>query len=280
MEAGIHDGIPLEEYINDPCPEPSLSTGVVGDVIERSAAHAHHNHPKLGAAPDDRNSRSDEGSAIHSLVLGGPKVFPVNANDWRKDATKDLRDAARAKGWIPILEKDMPRLEAIAGSAKAALDQFGAGQCEQTLIWQTDGVWHRNRPDFMRADRKLIVDLKTNENADPGRWISKCLMQGGYDVQAGLCLSGLDVLEGVAEREYLWLLVELAAPYLTSVVGLGEDMKVLALRKIAAARRVWRECLASKKWPGYDQRVHWAEPPAWAAWDFEARAIAYEGAAS
>jgi hypothetical protein len=43
----------------------------------------------------------------------------------------------------------------------------------------------------------------------------------------------------------------------------------LGARKIEHAIRLWRECMASGKWPGYPNRIHWAEPPAWAQaqWD-------------
>lgn len=276
LEAGIHDGIPLEYYINDPCPEPSMSKGVVGDIVERCPAIAHYRHPRFGRANGGDSERADHGTAIHSLVLGGASMCIIDAKDWRTNAAKEQREEARAAGMIPILAHDEPALRGAAESAKAALAQFGEGKCEQTMLWQDTGVWCRNRPDFLQAGNRLAVDLKTTDNADPTDWIGKRLVQGGYDVQAALCLRGLDLLLGEAEREYKWLLVELEAPHLCSVVGLGDGLRALAIRKITAARRAWRQCLDSGRWPGYDDGVHWAEPPGWAVWGFESRAISLE----
>ena len=82
---GYHN-LSMSEYLADPCPQPSLSTGVVYDLLQRSPLHAHSGHPRLGGNLGEPTARGDLGSAIHSLVLGGHDVVyaPPEFADWRK----------------------------------------------------------------------------------------------------------------------------------------------------------------------------------------------------
>jgi hypothetical protein len=277
LEAGIHDAIPMDRYVADPCPEPSISKGTVRKLVLRSPLHAKLDHPRLSDKPSDDSSRADFGSAAHQGLLGGDMIEVIDAKDWRTKAAKEDRDAARARGSIPILSKDSEAIWAMLKISRARLEDFGAGKTEQTLIWQDGGAWCRTRPDYLSDDRLLAGDYKTTKNADPSEWIRHTLTAQGYDIQAALTLRALEILLGPADREYIFLLQEIEPPYACSRVGAGPQTIELANRKIDAALRIWRGCIGANDWPGYDDRIHWAEPPASAVWDWENRAVAYGG---
>jgi len=282
-KAGIYPDLSMSDYIKDPCPDPSLSKGVIIDLVERSPLHAHHNHPRLGGNVDAGSNRADIGSAAHALLLGGEEsIVTVDADNYRTKAAQQLRDGARASGRIPILAKDRMYLDEMVGIAREKLEGYGAGKTEQTLIWDEDGdpvIWGRGRTDWIADDRRLIIDYKTANNADPIRWIKSAMLPGGYDIQAAWYLRGLKNLEGPKSRDFLFLVQEIDPPYAVSVVGIGPELAELSNRKIEAGIRLWREAIKTKHWRGYADLTHWAEAPQYMLWDWENRAAAYgEGA--
>ena len=271
IEQGIHDGIPMDVYLSDPCAAPALSTGVVKNLLYRTPLHAKHDHPVLGSREDDSTPRSDLGSAAHAMLLGGDPVVYVDAKDWRTKAAQEARKEIRAQGGIPMLEKQREALDAMLAVSKPLLDSLGPGDTEQTVIAQVNGVWRRSRNDWLSKHRITIVDYKTTTDADQGSWIKTTLGKGGYDIQAGLALQSLEAICGKHERDWIWLLQEIDAAYACSFVGMGTEMADLASRKIDIAAAKWHECLTSGEWPGYSTDVYWADTTPWAKSDFETR---------
>lgn len=268
---GIHEGVPMAEYVGDPCPEPSLSTTTAHLLLTRSALHAWWAHPRLGGHRDDDSSRAELGSAVHAaLFRGAPIVYaPAEFSDWRKKDAQTFRDGARERGEIPLLDRQRADVEAMAGPAREKLAELGVADFERTILWE-DATWCRSRPDAMSGDRRLVVDYKTASTAEPGTWIRSTILAGGYDLQAGLVLRGLHQLAGAdSRRELLFLVQEIDAPYCLSVVGLNPEWVELAARKVDIAIDRWAKCLADQTWPAYDPRTHYASPPTYALLDIE-----------
>jgi PDDEXK-like domain of unknown function (DUF3799) len=286
---GYYSDVAMHDYVSDPAPEPSLSTGIVHALFFRTPSHAWQMHPRLGGAADQSSTRGDLGSAIHSLVLGGPRVEYVGEvtlrsgknkgtrfvpTDWKTADAQEARDQLRATGAIPLLEHQRAAVEAAATNARRLLEQFGAGSAEQTMVWQhPNGVWCRGRADWLTDDGCFDIDLKSCDNADPATWIRQCLVSGGYDIQAALRICGHEALSG-RTRDLLFLLVEISPPYAASLVGVGPQMLELARIKIETAASLWRRCLDSGEWPGYSTKIHWADAPAHMELDVQARAMA------
>lgn len=260
----------MSYYLSDPLPETGLSTRVVCNLLERTPKRAYWEHVRLGKHASEPTSRTDLGSAVHSAILGGPEIVYIEANDWRTNAAKEARDAARGEGKIPLLVKERFAVQRATESGAALLATLGVGDTERSMYFQIDGsVWARGRADWLGKTRALDVDLKTVDSADPESFIRKSLLQNGYDVQGGLRSLGHKALG--SPREIVFLLVEIEPPFEASLVGLGNQFTDLAEAKVRHAARVWRKCLDDGKWPGYGTEIAWAEPPQFALSDFASR---------
>jgi hypothetical protein len=259
----------MELYVNDPCPAPSLSSGVLNTLTSRSAAHARIEQPQLSPSDDeDAGPRADLGSAAHSLIVGGNRIAWVPADNWRTNAAKEKRDEARLLGAIPLLSKQRPQVEAIATSARALLTEEGYGdftETERTLIWREGDLWARGRPDLIVESRSTVIDVKTTTNANPGAWIMSTLFKAGYYLQAAWYLRGLHKLRGGKGRDFLFLAVEIDPPYACSFVSLMPGAVEFADRRIERGLRLWRQCLETGRWPAYDRRIHYADLPTYMA---------------
>lgn len=275
--------MPFSVYLADPCETPSLSSSIVREILDRSPKHAALRHPRIGGATET-TKRAELGTAAHAALLGGAeRIGVVNAPDWKKKAARLEREALRLAGKIPILRHEAEALPLMVEAARETLAGIGidldAARCEHTAIWQENGLWCRARPDILAGGSGslgTIIDYKTADNAEPGAWIRRAMIAGGYHVQGGWYTRAMRAVEP-GEWSFVCLAGELEPPYACSLIGLGPELLDLANRQIEWALARWRECVERGEWPGYSPQIHFAEAPAWLEWECAARGI---GAAS
>ena len=270
---GVHQ-FDAAAYHADPCSEPSLSSSIAQVLIDKSPRHAWLQHPRLNPAyKPDEDSRFDLGSAAHALLLEGAnaKIAVIDAADWRTKGAKEQRDQARASGLFPILAKHDYALKAMVKAAHEAIEEselkgiFQDGKPEQTVIWREAGVWLRCRPDWLANDHRIILDYKTAENAEPEQF-SRQIERMGYDFQAAFYSRSFP-----KPPAFIFLAQEIEPPYDCSLHGLSEAAIQIAAFNVERAINIWRGCMIRGKWPGYDKRIHYAEPTTWALQKHEQR---------
>ncbi len=274
MKTGVHE-ITQKAYHADPCAAPSLSCSIGKIMLNQSPRHAWTAHPRLN--PDyevEEKTQFDLGAAAHTMVLGsGEKIVPVYEKDWRKNAAKEQRDAARAEGKIPVLGTEMSEIKIMAAAAAAQLANhkdahaaFERGIPERAIVWQetTDHgtIWCRALIDYLPDERdRDIFDYKsTGTSANPDHF-HRMIFDMGYDFQAAFYTRGLRAVADWTGRNFCFVVQENKAPYALSVIGLGPEALALADRKVTMAIQEWGWCMAQDTWPGYPQETCWVEPP-------------------
>lgn len=283
MANGIIHGLPLEEYVNDPAPEPSLSHGCAHALLTYSPKHAWVAHPRLN--PDyqaEESSRLDLGSIVHCLLLENDRsrIVVVDAPDWRTKAAKEARDQARAVGRLPILADKMLMADAMVAAARdqIAISElagvFDAGEPEVTFVWQDGTSWCRTRPDWMTDDGRLLLDFKsTDAAAQPDAWGRGVMVSQGYELQAALGRRAMRAVLGVHDVEFVFLVQETEPPFALSLVGLQPAYWAYADARLDLALEIWSECRAKNEWPAYPTRVAYVEPPTWLTYRLEEQAV-------
>ena len=281
---GLSEGvykIPQEEYHLDPVIEPSLSRGIIMDLLFRSPAHARINHPRLN--PDCKpevDKKFDPGQVAHGLFLEGiDKAVVLDFDDWRKKEAKELRDQARAEGKVPLLTHQYGEVTDMVKAASIALNEseiagiFDDGDAEMTYVWQDGGVWCRALLDKISKSRQFCLDYKTTGNsANPEDFIRQ-ILNHGYDIQASFYSRGVKAITG-ADPAFIFLVQEDKPPYLCSFIALSPAFMEMANQKVIRGMDLWRSCMASGEWAGYPKRVCYAEPPPWAlTWEMRANFI-------
>jgi len=276
---GVYRDIAMADYVADPAPEPSLNASCATTILTQSPRHAWAQHPRLNPQPDhDESSRLDLGTIAHGLLLEGDesKVVVIAADDWRKKEAKELRDAARADGKLPILTKDYDGAHAMVIAARKAIAEteigadFAAAVPEQTLIWEEEGIWLRCRPDKATKDWRAVFDYKTCVgSAHPQVWSKSALIRYGYDLQAAINLRGVEKLGKARRTTFVFVVQEIEAPYAVSLVSLTPRWLDLAEAKLKRAMSIWKGCIRTNEWPGYTGQIAYMEPPAYAevGWD-------------
>jgi hypothetical protein len=279
---GLFPDIPADDYHADPAPEPSLSASIAHVLLSQSPEHAQFAHPRLNPnwKADEPSNEMDFGSAVHAILLEGTRgierVQVIDAEDYRKVATRKQRDEARRAGLIPLLADKYIAAVNLAEAARERLNRTelrgileDGGDAEITAVWQEQKddfrplpVWCRARLDYLSADRRLILDVKTrNASAQPDAFV-RAIVSEGMDVQAAMYRRGVRAITGV-DPKFCFCVVETAPPYGLSLVGLTPAAMDLADRKARWAMDVWARCVATGTWPGYPERVCWTDFPPW-----------------
>jgi hypothetical protein len=265
--AGVYD-IPADVYHADPVPGGSLSSSEARLLLPPSCparfAHERNN-------PPDTTDTFDFGHAAHNLVLGaGADLDVVDADDWRTKAAQGRRADARALGHVPILRADYERASAMAGAVRAhpiarALFDQDRGKPERALFWVDGDVWRRALVDWLPdpgPGRLIVADYKTTRSAAPES-IRKAMYDYGYHQQADWYLDGVASLGLAGDAAFVFVFQEKTPPYLVTVaqpdptaLRVGRDLNRQAID-------VYRECVASGRWPGYADDVVLARLPGW-----------------
>lgn len=275
---GEHD-MSADAYHADPCPAPSLSSGIANILLSRSPRHARAAHPRLN--PDfqqHEDSRMDIGSYAHALILehDDSRLVIVDADDWRTKAAKEARDAAWAVGKLPLLAKKSGEVHAMVHAAREYIarsellrDVFAdGGASEKVCIWREGDAWCRSRMDRVNADRSVIVDYKTTDNAHPSAFARK-IINMGYDVQDAFYSRGLRAINGGTTPNFFFLVQEIESPYACALVALSESFVTLAESKVARAIKIWQRCMTNNAWPAYPMDAAYVEAPNWAIYENE-----------
>lgn len=273
--------IPASDYHADNVADtPTLSAGIANLLITASPAHAKANHPKLN--PDYQPTHDDKfsiGTVAHALLLQGMTVAEVvQADSWRSKAAQEAKADAVARGRVPLLPHQygavMGMYDAVAhqlAKLEVAPTPFTAGEPEQTLVWDEDGVKCRARIDWLHSDLRFVDDLKTTSRyANPEAWQRGALYDHGCDVQAAFYLRGLRAylnylgdMSHPFEMQWRWVVVETQPPYALSVIAPGASVLALGDAKVEKALALWRRCLETNEWPAYPRTVVEAELPPW-----------------
>jgi hypothetical protein len=270
---GMHQ-MTADSYHALETPTPALSSSIARKLLGYSPLHAWYAHGHLGAGTREEGDHLDLGSAAHAYLLEGETGFViVDADDWRTKAAKEARDAARADGKIALLAHKWADVQAMAKAAREQLaaheapTPFTNWRAEETLIWTEGDVWMKSRLDWLHRGGLYADDYKTTSaTANPEVWC-RGVFSSGVAIQAAFYVRGIRAVLGV-DAIFRFIVQETFPPYALSVVGLGPDALTLAEKKVIFAIDLWRDCLASGKWPGYPTRIAYAALPPWeeASW--------------
>jgi hypothetical protein len=266
--------VPAVQYHQDELgtEQPSLSASIAKVLLQESPAHAKARHPRLTDYPifRDEADHLDLGEVVHSLLLdGGASVDVVPFDNWRTNASKEARDVSRLAGRVPLLQHKWEQALTISENVKEELRNIAItprpltnGKPEQTLTWMEGDVYCRARLDWLSNDHSIIDDLKTSSRSANPHGFDRTLFSMGYDISAAFYIRGVRAVTGI-EATFRWVVVETTPPYALSVLTLAPDALALADAKVDHAIKIWGECIATNRWPGYSDRLCHIEAPPW-----------------
>lgn len=216
------------------------------------------------------------GTALHCAVLE-PERFQaeyVGAPDFGDERTKGGREAKAAfKAAHPdklVLSSD--EHEAVLGMssslarAKTPAVLLGRSLRREASVFWADaetGIECRCRPDALSDDGRVIVDLKTTDDASPGAF-ERSIWKWRYHVQAAFYSDGVEAVSGESLEGFVFIVVEKSPPYACAFYVLDADALEVGRRDYRAKLATIAECRSDGVWPGYSDFIQTVSLPAWA----------------
>lgn len=210
------------------------------------------------------------GSAVHAAVLE-PEVFstdyiiiPEGLDKRTKEGKATFADI-EASGKTPLKFDDYQKCLAIAKAIKkhrTASKLFEKGKAEVSVFSEVDNVPVKCRPDWLCADKRFIVDLKTTDDASENEFL-KTISYYSYDIQAAWYMDCCNAA-GIAVDAFIFVAVEKTAPYLIGIYELDLASIEVGRSKGQRARSIWKHCTATDEWPGYPEEIITLSLPSWA----------------
>ena len=134
---------------------------------------------------------------------------------------------------------------------------------ETTVRWEDDGVPCKARLDLLSRKRRMVLDVKTTEDASEAGWI-RSSTNYGYHRQEAFYRQGLAANE-VEIDHFVFLAVEKSAPNCIAMYTFDAAAQSMGRASIMRDVARFRECLASGVWPGYPATIQRVTLPPWAA---------------
>lgn len=274
-EPGVYE-MPAEDYHADPVPVGSLSSSGAKRLLPPSCPALFKHGPK----PASR--AMEHGTAAHTIVLGsGPGLVRIEADSWRKDATKQAAEEARAAGLVPVLAAAHDRILGMAEALRrhksaALLFAPGSGLAEQSAFWHdrdyTVGggpLWRRARLDWWPHGTPggliIVPDYKTSSRADP-EFVARQMANMGYYQQGAWYRDAVLAFRPGAEVRFVLVVQETDPPYLVGCYNIHPRSLDEGAAKNRRAMEVWRDCMETGVWPGHNpyEDIQTLELPRWA----------------
>lgn len=209
------------------------------------------------------------GTLVHCALLE-PDAFALRyvvAPDISKNSNgyKAFAHECIARGLEPIsqLQHDQAHAQAAALRAHPEVARLmRAGSAEVSAWWECPRteVLCKCRPDWVSEgwgdSRRGVILLDVKTTADAGRdAFARSVSNFGYHTQADWYCEGYALASGRPVLGMVFAVVESEYPHACAAFMLDDDALARARADNDHARRIYRECMAADKWPGYPQAI-------------------------
>lgn len=233
---------------------PRLHQSTAHTLLSMSPYHAWYFHKDLGGHEKKGSAATARGNVLDRMLFGvGPELAVLNFSDFKTKAAQAARDEAEASGKLVVLLETYEKHRLFVEAVNAQLaEEHGIvlnGESQVEVEWESpnDGVPCAGRMDHVI--RPLILDLKTCRSATEDA-VAQSIVNYGYDIQYAAYTEAARVL-GWGEPDMKFIFAESSEPYALRLAPLAGTMKSLGEYKWRRACGIWKECLASGRWPGY-----------------------------
>lgn len=224
--------------------------------------------------PEEPTDVFDIGTAAHALVFrGAHRIDVIDAKNWQTKAAQTAKKDARATGRIALLTDQWQRVQDMAEALwrhPIASALLRGGAFEQSIFWKDThaGIQRKARLDFLphRTPADMYgVDYKSCANAHPDS-CSKALWTYRYCQQAAWYLDAMDAMDltSAYHTPFHFIFQEKTPPYVVTVAQPDTDAIRWGRELNRTAMGIYRECVATQRWGGYDDEVVPISLPTWA----------------
>jgi exodeoxyribonuclease VIII len=244
--------------------------------ILRSPLHFFAKYRAPDREPMEPTPQMQFGTVVHSAILEPDTVsqiaiaMPDDAPDKRSKDGKAWHEAfaREAAGKIILTADRMADALTIANVVRAD------PTCAALLAdcdFETSGFWRdretgvecKFRPDAIKRDRSIIIDVKTTADASAEAF-AKSIANFRYDVSAAHYIDGALEAFDSQPHSFIFIAVETFEPFALAVYRADATVTSKGDHDRRRALRRYAECMATGEWVGYESGINPISLPKWA----------------
>jgi hypothetical protein len=250
-------------------------------LLDNSAAHLkadldREKEIKAGKRdPDEPTPAMIFGQAYHAYMLGPGKIaiIPDDINRRTKAGREQWQQFCdESAGKAIVSADDMEKIKAMHNALhehpkaskllrlKDALRE-AAGLFKHPVF----GFDCKIKTDIICLKNRWIIDLKSAISAKPDVF-NKAIYNFKYHWQRNMYCDGARAIAGGGKPfEFFIIAQEKTEPYAPAVFEIGAAWQQIAQAETEPLFALYKNCLETDLWPGYNTSIIISEPPAWAA---------------
>ena len=250
---------------------PAISRSAMME-LERTPKHFWYKYMS-GLYQDEESDALRIGSAFHTLVLE-PALLeksvyvwsgaPRNTKGGKEEYSQALENAA---GRLLIKQSEFNGMKAMAKAilAEPASSKIihAKGKIEASFFWHDENYRTevKCRPDYYRDDG-IVLDLKTCADASEETF-QRSAVNYGYDLQAFMCMEGIERVTGKRPVDFVFMCVEKEPPHCVAFYSVTPEMLACGEARYHKLMSLYAACRQKDEWPGYGHFVRPIAPPEW-----------------
>jgi hypothetical protein len=240
------------------------------DLINKSPAHYWDKYLNPVRPEEKKTAALIVGNAFHVLTLEAEKfphhfiVKPEFSGKGSVAKKEEFESIHVDKTIITMDQYDtVRRMRDSVHKHPVANQLLVNGQAERTIKWEelTTDAPCKCRVDWWDANSRLIVDLKSTEDASPDGF-SKSAFKYRYPVQGAFYLDGA-LANGLNPQGFVFIAVEKTPPYLLKVFYMTDELFDFGRSEYRRNLQTYMECRATNQWSGYSVEAEPLQFPAW-----------------
>lgn len=270
--------IPFNEY-HFYYDNPALSQSKLKD-LNQSPKHFWIKHIADNCAPKIETDAMRFGRAVH-MCLFEHQLF-INNYIVKPDIDKRTKDGKllfsefieNSVGKIIISVEEMAAIKSIRDSVlskKTARILLNNGLAEHELYWvdtETE-INCKAKLDYFiepcsQFPNGLIIDLKTTVNAEPNDFAKSIYNFGYYHQVAFYCNAVKTIYKTPDYPTFIFIAAEKIPPFECSFLASDETMLNIGLKENHRLLNLYKHCMQTGKWYGYEDKVQIIGLPTWA----------------
>lgn len=226
----------------------------------QSPLHYWHHYVNPRREVEDKTPCLILGDAIHAYILEPERYhkeyFVHEKVDRRTKEGKTRWDEIQklANGRTCLTQEDEDMILAIAFSlhTSEAMQLMQGALVEQSIYWEdkNTGVLCKSRPDIINLEKKIIVDIKSTENASKDAF-RYAIRKYGYHVQAAMMQEAVLAQTGERIEQFVFVAFEKSAPHAVGVYMLSPESLDEGRWSFMKQLPKIKECLETNTWPSY-----------------------------
>lgn len=200
-----------------------------------------------------------------------PSITQINAKKPSEDTLKQIAwwsefdEKNRIKTLIKADELAEMKLMAESVLAEPMSKKVinASGKIEASFFWHDDNyeIDLKCRPDYYRDDG-IVLDLKTCESA-AGEEFERSIANYFYDVQAYMCMEGIEKVTGKRPASFIFVCVEKTPPYCAAFYSATDELLESGRIRFNHLADIYAACRKKNHWPGYGHFIRPIGIPHW-----------------